>query len=177
MTAASGFVAVAVAAGALADDFGTIIVVGLVLSWVGDLLLTYSGTRPFIGGLVSFLLAHVAYTVAFTQRGLAGSAGWVALVVGSVMAVVGTYIVRRVPARLRIPVIAYIVAIGTMTAAAIATHLSGADLRIPAGAVLFTLSDLAVAKDRFGPAGERKTRWGLPAYFAGQLLLAWAAGG
>lgn len=177
MTAASGFVALAVAAGGFADRVGTIIVAGLVLSWMGDLLLTLPGTRPFIGGLVSFLLAHVAYTVAFTERGLAGSAGWVALAVGMVMAAVGTSVARRVPAPLRIPVVAYIVAIGTMTAAAIATHLSNADLRIPAGAVLFVVSDLAVARDRFGRPGTDKTWWGLPTYFAGQLLLAWAAGG
>jgi uncharacterized membrane protein YhhN len=46
-----------------------------------------------------------------------------------------------------------------------------------AGAVLFYLSDLAVARHRFVRPAFLNRAWGLPAYYAGQLLLAWTVGG
>jgi len=47
---------------------------------------------------------------------------------------------------------------------------------IRAGAVLFWLSDLAVARDRFVRPGFVNPLVGLPLYYAAQLLLASAAG-
>jgi uncharacterized membrane protein YhhN len=43
------------------------------------------------------------------------------------------------------------------------------------GAVLFFVSDVAVARDRFVEPSWKNRAWGLPAYYAGQLLLAWGA--
>jgi uncharacterized membrane protein YhhN len=43
---------------------------------------------------------------------------------------------------------------------------------VAAGALLFAASDLAVARDRFVRPALRNKLWGLPAYFAAQLLLA-----
>jgi len=45
-----------------------------------------------------------------------------------------------------------------------------------AGAALFFVSDLAVARDRFVAPGFANRLWGLPAYYAGQLLIAWSIG-
>ena len=42
------------------------------------------------------------------------------------------------------------------------------------GALLFFASDLAVARDKFVAPGVINKLWGLPAYYGGQLLLAWA---
>lgn len=44
------------------------------------------------------------------------------------------------------------------------------------GAVLFLLSDVAVAVDRFKGGSLANKAWGLPSYYAGQLLLASTAG-
>ena len=43
-----------------------------------------------------------------------------------------------------------------------------------AGAALFFVSDLAVARDKFVGASFLNRAWGLPAYYAGQLLIAWS---
>jgi uncharacterized membrane protein YhhN len=41
------------------------------------------------------------------------------------------------------------------------------------GAALFFVSDLAVARDKFVDRTVVNRMWGLPTYFAGQLLIAW----
>ena len=46
--------------------------------------------------------------------------------------------------------------------------------RFLAGAVLFFASDLGVARDKFVAPGFPNRAWGLPAYYAGQLLIAWS---
>jgi uncharacterized membrane protein YhhN len=196
MIAASGFLAVAVVGGALDATFGRIMLVGLVLAWIGDLALTYSGRRAFVAGLVAFLLAHVAYIVAFVvpnaterhERGVDWAlVGNVAAVLAVLALVIGWRLLPRVPKELRIPVVAYIFVISTMVALAGGHTISVVgpltvlvvehDWRIVTGAILFYVSDLAVARDRFVSPGIVNRMWGLPAYFAGQFLLAWAAGG
>lgn len=44
-----------------------------------------------------------------------------------------------------------------------------------AGAFLFFLSDLSVARERFVAPGFANKLWGLPFYYGGQLLLALGA--
>ena len=65
MVGSTGFVAVALAAGGLGSTSGRTILVGTALCWIGDLVLTWS----FTAGLVSFLLAHVAFSLAFWLHG------------------------------------------------------------------------------------------------------------
>jgi hypothetical protein len=43
---------------------------------------------------------------------------------------------------------------------------------ITVGAVMFYLSDLAVARDRFVAPGFTNRVWGLPLYYGAQLILA-----
>jgi uncharacterized membrane protein YhhN len=86
---------------------------------------------------------------------------------------------RGAAATLRGPVIAYVTVITLMVVAALAAARGDAlpaTTRglIAAGAALFYASDLAVARNRFVAEGFVNKAWGLPAYYAGQLLLAWA---
>jgi len=177
MLASSSFLVVAISVGATGSGFGRLILSGLVLSWLGDLLLTLTGRSAFVGGLVAFLLAHVAYTIAFITRHL-NSRFLPALAAMALIAVgIVRWLLPAVPRELKAPVIAYLATISTMVAAAVSTHSAAADMRIPLGAVAFYLSDLGVARDRFTAPGVANRIVGLPLYFAGQLLLAWAAGG
>jgi len=76
---------------------------------------------------------------------------------------------------LRVPVSVYVGAIVAMVIGAIAIRdvvPKGTPLAI--GAALFFASDLAVARDRFLARDFTNKLWGLPAYYAGQLLIAWA---
>jgi uncharacterized membrane protein YhhN len=177
MAAATAYIAVAIAVGVLDTTFGKIMLVGLVLSWLGDLFLTYSGRTTFVAGLVAFLAGHVAYVAAFANRGFGDELYLPALALIVIPIPIAGWLLPTVPRELKAPVVAYMVVITLMLAAASQTSFAVSDWRIPAGALAFYLSDLGVARDRFAAPGLVNRLVGLPLYFGGQLLLAWAAGG
>lgn len=170
MTASTGMVAVALSGGVPAPTWARLLVAGLVLSWIGDLALTYRGETAFRAGLGSFLLAHLSYLAGFVERGVAP---WAVAGAGLLLWGAGVRVWRflrpHVPEQLRWPVAGYVVVISAMVATAVGAW------RTLAGALAFYLSDLAVALDRFVTEGRRHRTWGLPLYYGGQLLLAWAA--
>ena len=45
---------------------GVLLAIGFVLSAIGDINLSFKGEKFFLGGLVSFLLAHVIYCITFS---------------------------------------------------------------------------------------------------------------
>jgi len=176
--ASTGFLGVGVAAGALDSAFGVAIFVGLCLGFVGDVMLMWRDRRCFTIGLFAFLLGHIAYCVAFAIRGV--DLTWL-VAVGGVFLILDGVLLRwlwpHVERPLRGPVIAYIVVISAMVAlAAGSVAIQSAPLLL-LGAVLFCLSDVSVARDRFLHAGFGNVLWGLTAYYVGQLLLAYSAGG
>ncbi|MBM4396842.1 MAG: lysoplasmalogenase [Deltaproteobacteria bacterium] len=172
--ASTGFLALALVSGALDSAYGRAVLVGLILSFAGDVLLIPKARAAFLGGLASFLLAHVAYVVAFAGLGLdLGDLGWVAGPLAIAAAGVGWWLVPRLPRPMVGPVLAYILAVSVMLGAAFL--VGGPDARvlpIRAGALLFYVSDLSVARDRFVAPGFVNRAWGLPTYYAGQVLLA-----
>ncbi len=177
MVASTAFIAVAVSFGAVDTTFGKIMIAGLALSWVGDLLLTYNGRSPFVAGLVAFRAGHVAYTVAFVERGLGDTLYLPVLALLVVPIPIASWLMPTVPKELKAPVVAYMIVITLMLAAAVSTDAATPDWRIPIGALAFYLSDIGVARDRFAAPGYINRLIGLPLYYGGQLLLAWAAGG
>lgn len=176
--AAAGFIGVALAVGAPESTYGSWILAGLVLSFFGDVFLI-PDDRPaaFQAGLGSFLLGHVAYVVAFSQldQHLA-VAGVVALAGFGVALLVLRWLRPHVGPGLWKPVIAYVVVISTMIVFAASSAWAEGRPDIFAGAFLFYLSDLSVARHRFVAPGFINGAWGLPAYFLGQLVLAWGSG-
>lgn len=154
------------------------ILVGLALSWWGDVLLIPKDSPGiFRLGILAFLLGHVAYSVAFLARGadvtaVLGSLGALALVAALVL----RWLLPHTPKGMRIPVIAYIAVISTMVALAIGTWAAHGSTAIVVGAVMFYLSDLSVATDRFVRRHFVNRLWGLPCYFIAQLVLAWTIG-
>lgn len=175
--ASAGFIAVALAAGALDADFGRWMVAALILSAAGDIFLLGTSDRSFLAGLGSFLTAHVLYGVAFVVRGV-DSIGAVAVVpLALFLAVVLRWLRPHLPEVMRMPVTVYAAVISAMGVLAVATVGDTWDWRIPAGAGLFIVSDLAVARQAFVAESFTNRLWGLPAYYLGQVLLAWAAGG
>lgn len=171
--------------GANHGQLGHAIVTGLVLGAIGDACLLARGKRWFLAGLVAFLLGHLAYVAGIAMVEPAerwwGDAGWLAAVpAGAGLAVLAVLWPRL--GSLRLPVVAYVATISVMVIAAVAAA-RGAALpdpargRLVAGASVFFVSDLAVARDRFVAPGFTNKLWGLPAYYAGQLLLAWSISG
>ena len=155
------------------------VLAGLVLGLVGDVCLALPGNGAFRAGLVSFLLGHVAYVVAFA--GLTKAGDWVSLGALAILAVSGVvfFWLRPHLGPMLIPVVAYILVISAMMMGAWGvlgaqrTALAGARL-IFWGALFFYLSDLLVARDRFVAPGWINRLVGLPLYYAGQFLLAFS---
>jgi len=178
--AAASFLWAAVSFGALASPYGVWIFAGLVLSAAGDVLLIPRGAKGFfLAGLGSFLLAHVAYAGAFALRGLELRTMAVAVAVvgfASLLALrhLWPHVQRNAPSLQR-PVLAYVAVISTMLACAAGTVGKAWQPAILAGALAFYASDLAVARQRFVGESFTNKLWGLPLYFAAQLLLASSA--
>lgn len=156
------------------------IVAGLVLSFVGDLALIPRARRWFVAGLAAFLLAHVAYVAAFAGVTAQSSLPWAALAVIVAVSLAAYLHFRPHLGAMHAPVVAYIVVISLMLAVAWTLALQRQDAfgwQVAAGATLFYLSDISVARRRFTPGAGFATRAiGLPAYYAGQFLLALTIG-
>ena len=173
MTAATGFIGAALSVGATRWTYGRIMLAGLALSWCGDLALTYSGDGAFLTGLVSFLLAHVMYCIAFIWRGI--NRNWaLATLVPVVLMAAGVlmWLLPYVGSDMRIPVLVYTAVISTMVVLAFGARGAGGPITIVVGAVLFYLSDISVASGQFVKPDFPNYLWGLPFYFIGQLFLA-----
>ncbi len=175
--ASSGFVAAAVSVHATGSTYGTIVLAALVLGWLGDVLLIPKSRGAFRAGILSFLLGHLAFACAFAARGLDPAWSVGALIVLAVpAALVLRWLGPHLPAEMKRAVSAYVVVIGLMVTAAAGTFGAAGGAAILAGAVGFSVSDLSVARDRFVAPGFVNRAWGLPLYYAAQIVLASTAG-
>lgn len=157
---------------------GIALFVALWLCAFGDWFLLSREKKPFLAGIASFLLGHVGYLVVFAMIGVSLPAfGGLALIVGAFALFVWRWVGPHA-GPLKPAVAAYIVVISTMVAASGASAAldpSPRRLTLLAGAVVFFISDLCVARDRFIAPGPQNRILGLPLYYAGQLLFAAAA--
>ncbi len=154
-------------------------VIGGVLSLFGDVFLMLPGNF-FIPGLVSFLLAHVAYLVGFNVNGLIFNWQSAIFLVG--IATISFWLYSRLAgamkakkqAEFQLPVLIYVVVISLMVFSALMTGWRDNWLRLPAalvsaGAVLFYASDSMLAWDRFiQPLSHARLRV-MVTYHLGQL--------
>lgn len=175
--ASLGFLVVVVANGAWDSSYGRWILAGLILSLLGDVFLMFRGAMQFQSGLVSFLLAHMAYTAAFLVAGV--SVPWA--LAAAAVALVAAWLVLRwllphVDDDMKGPVLSYVVVISLMVSSAMGTLGAGRTALIASGAALFYLSDLFVARDRFVKPSFVNTLVGLPLYYLAQVLLALSVG-
>ena len=152
------------------------ILAGLLLSLGGDVALMFPSRKAFLVGLVLFLLGHVAYAVTFT---LLNGFYLGDLISGGVLLVLAVLVYRYLEpglGKMKGPVIAYIAIICLMVNRAISAFFGTAFTGMQAwliatGAVLFWISDLMVAINRF----RRPFKYhhiGLAFYYGGQLLIA-----
>lgn len=177
MSAASAFLAMALACGALESTYGQILFAGLVLCWIGDACLLSSGrSTGFLTGIVAFLLGHLAYAIAFYQLGL-DSVGLLgaALVIGGLAAYTLRWLRPHVPDDFRIPVFCYVGVISLMVVTSVGAVAHGTPIVLAIGAIGFGISDVFVARERFVAKGFINPGLGLPAYFGSQMLLAYTA--
>lgn len=133
-----------------------LLVAALLICAVGDALLAQEGEQFFLGGLVAFLLGHLVFIALFLAVAAGLGTGmatllaepWRAFLVLAAFVATGALALRLLPAigeDLRLPVIAYAVAILAMLAAAATLPLP----MVVAGATLFFVSDAILAAERF----------------------------
>ena len=152
------------------------ITLGLVLSLGGDVALMFESKRAFLIGLVLFLLTHIVYSIAFTVPNGFHAAD---IIAGAVLLGIGAAIffyLRPGLGSLRVPVLLYILITCVMVNRAISAFFGDAFTTTQAwltslGAILFMLSDIVLAVNRFHhPVAAH--RLSLLAYYLGQLLIA-----
>lgn len=173
LLASTAFLATAVVAGAFNSRYGKLVFVGLVLSWFGDTFLLGTTDRMFLFGLASFLLAHVAYVIAFAIRGINikwALATFIPITLVSLAAMI--WLSPWISAEMLIPVRVYSFVISLMVIAAFGAKGNGVTTLIPLGALLFYCSDLSVAVNQFMQPAFPHYVWGLPFYYTGQIMLA-----
>lgn len=145
--------------------------IGLALGIGGDVLLEASAST-FLPGLVSFLLGHIAYCVAFSRAarrlGLAQAAPLVLYVVAAALALVPSL------GDMGVPVVLYMVAISAMAwrTAALAEARGGWAWAALAGAVLFIFSDTLIALNAFVAPIDGVRPAIILTYWAGQAGIA-----
>lgn len=183
LCASAAFVALGVALARPNPSFYVAgVLIGLLFGAIGDAALLGKGKRMFLLGLVAFLIGHVLYVLAIgsiapPDRWIGFAGAWAVLPIAVSLAVIIPMAERL--GGLRIPVFGYVIVISVMVIAAIAAARGHAlpdpaRCRLLVGACLFYASDISVARDRFVAHRFANKLWGLPAYYAGQLLIAWS---
>lgn len=175
LAASTAFVLVALSLGAAASTYGQLVLLALVLSWIGDAFLLSERSAAFLSGLGAFLLAHVAYSVAFAIGDLSTSAFVVSLICAAAIGLITLrWLWRWLDPANKVAVAAYVGTIVAMCALAIAHSAASRSWLAAIGAVAFAASDISVARDRFVVSEFLNRAWGLPVYYSAQLLLAWS---
>ena len=156
--------------------FSLWVTAGLVLSLGGDVALMFESNRAFLVGLVLFLLAHVVYAIAFTIWNGFHPQDLISAAALLILAVAVFLYLRPGLGSMQGPVLFYMVVICIMVNRAVSTFFGDTFTLTQAwllsvGAVLFWLSDLVLAVNRFRHPFEAN-RLGLYLYYGGQLLIA-----
>lgn len=153
------------------ESYQILIIVGLLFSLAGDVFLMLPRDL-FIAGLVSFLIAHLFYSVAFLKD---GEISWLLLIPllgfgGIMLAILWPHL-----GKLKTPVIVYVGVILIMGWLAVSrwleTDREGAALAA-LGALFFMASDTILALDRFRKPFGTARLLVLSTYYLAQTLIA-----
>jgi len=162
-------------------SYAHFLLAGLLFCLAGDIFLALPQERMFRLGLVSFLVGHVWYSIAFfTNARLSHWTIWGTLAVLTASAWVYRWLRPRL-GRMNGPVLGYILIITVMVSGAWSvwgdTRLAWAGrFMILTGALCFYVSDIFVARDRFIQNEALNRVIGLPLYYVGQFFLAFSVG-
>ena len=150
-----------------------VVLAGLVFSLGGDVFLMLPSDQ-FIKGLVSFLLAHICYIVAFSSEcGFRLHLVYIVPIIG-----IGIIILRILlphTGKMTVPVILYSIVILMMLWQALErwgiARSQSATLAV-IGAILFVVSDLILAYNRFVKPFKSARLLNLSTYYCAQWLIA-----
>jgi uncharacterized membrane protein YhhN len=170
--ASLGFICAGAMQPSIATKDGKLIFAALVLSAIGDVFLIPKKKSTFQLGVFAFLLAHLAFAAAFIVRGPSWPGTLLALVPLAVVAVPVARVVLPKAEDLKPAVAVYIVVVTVMAALAVGNAVREHAPMVAVAGLMFWCSDLAVARDTFIKPGFVNRAWGLPLYYAAQLVFA-----
>jgi len=156
-----------------------LILTGLILGCLGDILLDMPGEKNFLAGLAAFLLGHILYALWAFARLQAGFALWSLLSLLPVAAAC-VWLLVRLWSRLggmKLPVCGYCLVIGLMTGCALCAFFSRPALAsavFALGAMLFLVSDAALALGRFGTPRPHQGFLVMTTYILAQFFISLA---
>ena len=158
-----------------------LLLAGLCFCFVGDVLLALPQKKMFLLGLVSFLIGHVFYIIAFFYAARISVWTLVGTLIILIISVSVFLWLRPHLGSMKLPVLAYIIVITIMLSGACSVLgdsglIRSGRIMVFAGALSFYFSDLFVARDRFLKKELLNRLIGLPMYYAGQFILAFSVG-
>jgi len=154
------------------------VLAGLWWSLAGDIALLWP-REGFLPGLVAFLIAHLCYLWAFTRLQRLAAWPWpfvfYAVLAGGILS--GLW--SGVPDALRVPVLAYVVALSAMGAQAAVvgwrsrgTEHARRHAVLALGGLLFVISDALLATNKFAGPLPLASVWVLTTYWMAQWCIA-----
>lgn len=122
----------------------------LFFSWVGDVVIHQTGDVYFMGGVGSFLLAHIFYAFGF-YRHRERKPNPRLLVLFCILIYIGLMLGLLLPdaGRMLLPIMVYALVIGTMLLTAVYVAPFSGKKWLVAGAILFIISDSILAINKF----------------------------
>ncbi|STO55776.1 lysoplasmalogenase [Grimontia hollisae] len=149
-----------------------LILAGLVFSLLGDVFLMLPKDR-FVPGLISFLVAHILYSIAFWQQFEGAMVWWLPSLIGAASVIIFLLLLPNL-GTLLIPVGLYIAVIAQMAWGAgefwMNAHSQAAAYAF-GGALLFMVSDTVLAFDRFKGPFKTSVLLIMSTYFFAQGLI------
>ena len=171
--AALGFIVLALQFGALESTYGKTILAGLIACAFGDIfLLSRTSEKYFKAGMGAFALGHVFYVIAISKIRIdftADITNWAVIFIAGLFAL---QTVRKIPKRMQRPVLYYSLIIFLMVLFSLFAPRSAPFTFIPFAAIMFAVSDMFVARDRFINPNPKNALAITPLYFGAQALFA-----
>ncbi|GAB3096354.1 lysoplasmalogenase [Lysobacter terrae] len=158
--------------------YRTAVLVGLLLSALGDVFLMLEpapgGPDWFVFGLASFLFAHVAYLVGLCSRAKLLAKVWPYVLYAVIALAISSVLWPHLPAALKAPVGVYVLLLSVMAAQSAVVwsclrDRSGAAAAL--GGAFFVASDATLAIDRFVAPFPGAVVIVLATYWSAQLLI------
>lgn len=152
--------------------FGILILAGLVFCWLGDFL----GPKGFMYGLGAFFLAHCFFTGAFAHLGIdLRKAAYAAVFYLGIGVAISIWLLPHVPLGDVAPVGAYMLLISIMAVTAFAANAERGGWLVAAGAFIFYVSDIFVARWQFVAQDSLNRLCCYPLYYTACIMLALSA--
>ena len=145
------------------------ILIGLIFSTIGDIFLIKQD-RFFVQGLVSFLLGHICYIIAFWTSPNSISGLFYAVYVVFFLSILWKHL-----GKLQFPVVFYSLVLAVMSWMAVSLYLESQNnktLFAFFGSIVFIVSDSLLAFNKFKTPFRLAHLWILATYFLAQWLIA-----